>query len=469
MEPERFDLIVIGGGGAAREAATRAARDRGASVAVIERGDWGGECLRVACKPTKQYVVAAELLHDLRTVADDLGVRTHGIEFDLAALRERKQWLIGTPEGWRDRYALPGVTRIDGEATISAPGTVAVGDRVLTSERVLVATGSRTAVPPIEGIDGVPWIDNVAALELNEVPGSIVVVGAGAVGLEFGQVFRRFGSEVTVVEALDRIGGRADAEAARSLRAALEDEGIEIVTGTVVAGVARQDDRIAVTLRPREGDGTVRELVVQELLLASGRRPNVEGLGLEALGVETSRAGIVVDDRLRTSVEGIWAAGDVAAGLQLTPIGAYQAQVAVADMFGGSERRAEYRAVPAAIFTDPELASVGLSEDDARAQGFAVGTSVYPGDGLLRAYYTLPRDRAAHGLVKLVYEEGSRRLLGLHAVVRGGAELVQGYALALELGVTVDDIAYGHYAFPTAAEGVHHAAEAALAGELVGT
>ena len=458
-----FDLIVVGGGGAGREAATRAHVDHGARVAVIEDGLWGGSCANIACKPTKQLVTAAALLHDLREVGADLGIRTGEIGFSLGALKERKDWLVGTQKAWRQRFVDLGFTAVDGSASFEDAHTVRVGERLLSAERILVSTGSRTAVPPVEGIDGVPWIDHIGALELTELPASLLVLGAGAVGLELAQVFGRFGSRVTIVEAASRIAGRADADAAAALHAALEAEGIEIVTDTFVTRVSSRDGArgIAATLSPRDG-APERIVEADVLLIASGRRPNVEGLELDRVGVETTRAGIAVDERMRTSTPGIWAAGDVAAGIQLTPVAAYQAQVAVADMFGGS-RTTDYSLVPTSIFTDPELASVGLTEDEARDRGFDVDTATYAGHDILRPYYTLPRDAVAFGLVKLVYERGSRRVLGLHAVVRGGGEIVQGWALALAGGVTIDDIASGHYAFPTVGEAVHYAAEAALA------
>jgi mercuric reductase len=467
MEQRPFDLIVIGSGAAGREAARLAAGEHGASVAVVERGRWSGECATVACKPTKQYVAAAELLHDLRAAGADLGIETGKIRFRLAALEARKDWLVGPPESWRARFDLPGVTTVDGDAELVDARTVRVDDVELGAERVLVATGSRTAVPPIEGVEDVPWLDNAAALELTEVPESLLVIGAGAVGLELGQVFSRFGARVTIVETLDGIGGRADAEVARSLQDALEAEGIEVLTGTLVSSLSYENGAVVALLTPREG-GEPRELRAARLLLAAGRAPNVEGLGLERVGVETVRQGIVVDARQRTSAPGIWAAGDVAAGIQLTPVAAYQGQVAVADMFGGSTRAAEYRHVPSAVFTDPELAGVGLTEEQAIEAGFDTVTAVHRAAGLIRPYYTLPRDAAPHGLVKLVYDRASRRLLGVHATVRGGAELVQGFAVALGLGATVDDVALGHYAFPTVGEAVHYAAESALGGALVG-
>jgi mercuric reductase len=458
MAVERFDLIVLGAGSAAREAATRAATEHGVRVAVIERERWGGQCPNVACKPTKQYTAAAELLRDLGRAAAELGIDAGPASFDLARLKARKDRLVGTQETWRSRFVDAGYEAIDGEGSFVDAHTVRVGGRTLTSDRILVATGSRTAVPPIAGLEGVSWIGHIEALELTELPESLLVLGGGAVGLELAQSFARFGSRVTLVEANERIAIRWDAEAAAEVAAALEDDGIDIVTGTYVTAVSPRGSRIAATLTPRDG-GTARTIEVARLLVASGRAPNVEALALEAAGVGHDEAGIGVDERLRTNVSGIWAAGDVTATIQLTPVAALQAQVAVADMFGDGTRTIDYAVIPTSIFTDPELASVGLSEDAAREQGFEVETSVYANADLLKPYYL----DAPRGLLKLVYERGSRRLLGLHAVVRGGGELVQGYAVALKLGATVDDIALGHYVFPSYGEGIHYAAEAVLA------
>lgn len=456
---EHFDLVVIGGGGAGGEAARRAISEHGAQVAVVERHRWGGECGAVACKPTKQYAAAADLLHDLRVAGADLGIETGSIGFELAVLKARKDWLIGGPDRWRQRFGLEGMTQIDGEAVIVDAQTVRVGDRVLTTDRILVTTGSRLAVPPIEGIEDIDWLDNEGALELTELPEALLVVGAGAVGLEFGQMFARFGSQVTIVSRGPDIAGRADHEAAQALLAALAAEGIDVLTETTTRSVRRQDGRVVAAL---DVAGEQREITVDRVLLASGRRPNVEGFGLEEIGVEIVPQGIVVDERQRTSVAGIWAAGDVVAGLMLTPIGAYEGQVAVSDMFGSGVRTSDYRAVPWAIFTDPEIAGAGFTEEDAERHGFEVATSVLPAANLLRPYYTARRDDEVHGLVKLVYETGSHRVLGLHAVLRGASEFIQGFAAAISLGVTVEDLAHGHYAFPTAAEGVHYAAELAL-------
>ncbi len=459
--PDAFDLIVLGAGSAAREAAPHAATRFGASVAIVERERWGGQCPHVACKPTKQYTTAGDLLHDLRAAAD-LGLETGPVAFDLARLKARKEWLIGTQTAWRQRFVDAGYEVLDGEATFLDPRTVRVGEREVSAERILIATGSRTALPPIDGLADVPWLDHVSLLELTALPESLLVLGAGAVGLELGQAFARFGSAVTLVQSDERIAIRADADSSAALAAALQDEGIEIVTSTYVTTVVRDRGEIVATLAPSNGSAPTQRRA-SHLLLATGRSPNVEALGLERAGVDYDGRGIAVDERMRTNVPGIWAVGDVTATVQLTPVATIQGQVAVADMFGDGRRTIDYALVPTSIFTDPEVAGVGLSEAEAEAAGFDVGTSTYDTASIVRPYYTADREETPRGFVKLVFERGSRRLLGVHAVARSGGELVQGFAVALKLGATVDDIAFAHYAFPTYGESLHYAAEATLA------
>ncbi|TML56573.1 MAG: NAD(P)/FAD-dependent oxidoreductase [Actinobacteria bacterium] len=338
------------------------------------------------------------------------------------------------------------------EASLVDAHTVKFGDLVLEAERILIATGSRTAVPPIDGIEDVPWLDHVSALELDELPGSLLIVGAGAVGLEFGQIFSRFGSKVTIVDAAERIAPLADAEASAMLAASLRREGIEISESVFVKSARRDGDEIVVTIAPR-ADSDPYELRVDMLLLASGRVPNVEGLNLEAVGVETTRTGITVDERLRTSAAGIWAAGDVNAVAQFTPVAQYQARIAVADMFGEDPVPADYSVLPTSIFTDPELAGVGLTEEKAREEGHDVG--VGRNEYVTRFSYIEEKS----GLFKVVFDRETRKVLGLHVVSRNGADVVQGLALAIKLGATVEDLAGMHHIYPSFGEGVKAAAE----------
>lgn len=454
---KHYDLIVLGSGSAARDAAAKASSLHGAKVALVESIRWGGSCPNVACKPTKAYLVVADLVHDINVLAGKLGIEVGPAKVDLARVKARKDSLRKPQPKWVEDLNGNGFDTYEGEATLAEANRVTVGENELTAEHILVATGSRTAVPPIEGIDEIDWIDHVSALELTELPESLLVVGAGPVGLEFAQIFARFGSRVTIVQSPDRISPRSDEEAAGVLQTALEEDGIEFVLSSRVQAVRRDGDGAVATIVPKEGDGS-RELRASHVLLASGRVPNVEALRLDELGIERDRMGIVVDEHMRTSVEGIWAAGDVTGRHQFTPIAQYQARIAIDDMFGDDAPEADYSVLPTAIFTEPELAGVGLTEQEAREQGIDHETAVHDLKHVQRASY---KDQK-RGLYKVIYDPGSRRLLGLHVVAPNGSDVVQGFSVALRLGASVDDLARMHHVFPTFGEGVKAAAEQAM-------
>jgi mercuric reductase len=449
---DTFDLIVLGAGSAARDAAAKASREHGARVALVERTRWGGSCPNVACRPTKAYLVAAELAHTVNELGGWMGVDCGPARVDLARVRAWKDSLRRSQESWVEVLTEAGYEVVAGEAAFVDARTVRVGGRELSADRVLIATGSRTAVPPVPGIDEIAWLDHVGALELEIVPESLLVVGAGPVGLEFAQIFSRFGSRVTIVNHGPQIAARADTEAADELQAALEDEGIEVVPNSGVDAFAREEAVVA-TL----ADG--RRVHVSHVLLASGRAPNTEELALDVIGVETSRGYVVVDQRQRTSVDGIWAAGDVATGPQFTPAAQYQARIAVDDMFGSGARTADYAAMPTTIFTDPELGSVGLTEHEARAARPNVDVVKHPLRFVTRAQYT----RTTRGFFKIVFDTATREVLGVHVVSRGASDIVGALAPALKLGLTVDDLALMHHVYPSYSEGLKAAAERALA------
>jgi mercuric reductase len=452
---ERYDLIVLGAGSAARAGAREAATEHDANVAIVESVRWGGSCPNVACKPTKAYLVAAELMHDANHLAKRLGIDVGEARADLAGIKARKDSLKKPQADWVKELRALGLDTYKGVAELRAADTVQVGDDELAGARILVATGSRTAIPPIEGIYGIDWLDHVTALELTELPESLLVVGAGSVGLELAQAFARYGSKVTVVDSADHAAPRSDRQAAEELAAVLKAEGVELVLASFVKEVALEDEeQIVATIEPREGEGS-RQVHVSNVLLASGRVPNVEALNLERLGIEQHEHGIVVDEHMRTSVEGIWAAGDVTGTLQFTPVAQYQARVAVADMFTDDAPAVDYSVVPTTIFTDPELAGVGLTEEEADAQGLEV--EVVTHQRVTRASYI----DAEHVLYKLVFERGSRRVRGIHVVARNAGDIVQGFSLGMRLGATVDDIAGMHHIYPTFGEGVKAAAEKA--------
>ena len=446
-----YDLIVLGSGSAARDAAAKAVQLCAASVALVESTRWGGSCPNVACKPTKAYLVVAELFHDVNHLAGKLGIDVGPVRLDLARVKARKDSLRKGDARWNQDLQEAGFDTYEGEAELVGPRAVRVDGTELTADRILIATGSRTTVPPIEGIDDVDWIDHVSALELTELPESMLVLGGGPVGLEFAQIFARFGSRVTVVQGADRISPRSDAQATEVLQGALEEDGIVFVVSSTVASVRRDGDEVVAAVGSEE-------IRVAKLLLASGRAPNVEALHLDELGIEHDRAGIVVDEHMRTSVDGIWAAGDVTGRHQFTPIAQYQARIAIDDMFARDPVPADYSVLPTTIFTEPELAAVGLTEQEARERAIEHEVAAHDMKQIQRASY---KDQK-RGLYKVVYETGTRRVLGLHVVAPNGGDIVSGFSLALRLGATVDDLAAMHHVFPTFAEGVKAAAEQAM-------
>src|SRR4051794_24252898 len=285
--PEELDLIVIGAGSAARDGAMKARTQYDARVAMVERTRWGGSCPNVACKPTKAYLVVADLLHDINHLAGKLGIEVGPARADLARIKARKDTLLKSQEQWAADIRAAGIETFPGEAALVDAHTVRVGGTELRADRILLATGSRTAIPPIEGIEDVEWVDHISALELTELPESLLVVGGGAVGLEFGQAFSRFGSRVTMVDAMEHLGARSDPDAAAELEAVLTEEGIELITNSFVSSVRKDGDEIEAVIRSRDG-GSERTLRFSTVLLASGRAPNVEELGLEQIGIGTT-------------------------------------------------------------------------------------------------------------------------------------------------------------------------------------
>ena len=453
---DTYDLIVLGAGSAAREGAARAAREHGAKVAMAESTRWGGSCPNVACRPTKAYLVAAELMHDVRRHATERGIALPAPRIDLARTVAWKNSLRRDQDSWVELLTEAAYSLFPGKASLVDAHSVEVGGKGLSAEKILVATGSRTAVPSVPGIEDVDWIDHITALELTELPESLLIVGGGPCGLEFAQIFSRFGSHVTIVNHGSQIAARSDTEAAGELQAAFEDEGIEVILNSGVDSFER-------TARGIEAVVGGRTVTVSHVLLASGRSPNVEGLRLDEVGVAVTRSGILVDEHQRTSAPGIWAGGDVAVGPWFTPTAQYQARVAVEDMFGDGSRSVDYSVLPTAIFTDPELGGVGMTETEASDKGYEVEVVKHPLPALTRAHYL----GAKHGLYKIVFDRGSRRVLGIHVVSRGASDIVGGLAVALKLGVSVDALADVHHIYPSFSEGVKAAAE--KAGTAVGT
>jgi pyruvate/2-oxoglutarate dehydrogenase complex dihydrolipoamide dehydrogenase (E3) component len=453
-----YDLVVVGSGSAGSFAAREAASAFGKQVAVVEKHRWGGDCMTVACKPTKSYLTSAEFYHHVRTLGPELGVLVDDVKLDFARVKERKDRFVTQSSGEPRRNNLRehGIDLYDGQARFRDSRTLEIGDDVLFAENILLAVGSLPAEPPIPGLAEVGALTNETALDLETLPASLLVIGAGAVGVEFGQMFSRFGSRVTIVEAMPTILPRMDADAAAALQAALGEEGIEILTNVRLERLERVDSAVRALVHV---DGSKRELEAERVLNAVGRRPDVEGLELEAAGLELDGPALAVDAYCETNIRGIWAAGDITGIAQFTPIANYQGRLVVRNMFSGRREPADYRALPAAVFTDPEVTSAGPSEEQARALGLEIQTSTVPLRGASRAGFT----GRPHGIAKLVYERESRRVLGVHLVTPTASDSIQFLSVAIRLGVTVDDLANSIHVYPSFGEIVKGAAEQAQA------
>ncbi|MEX2502446.1 MAG: dihydrolipoyl dehydrogenase [Trueperaceae bacterium] len=446
-----YDLIVIGSGPGGYHAAIRAAQ-LGVRTAVVEKNAVGGVCLNVGCIPTKALLHVAHDLHEAE-VAKAFGVSFGKPKLDLKRMGAWKGEVVAKMTGGV-RMLMKGnkVDLIEGEAHFTGANELTVGDRTVSFEKAIVATGSSPIVIPGFEPDGDRVVDSTGALEVPKVPKRFLTIGGSAIGLEFADVYAALGSEVTVVELMDRIVPTADRDASKALHAALEKRGIRIVTSTKAVSQTKTRKGTEVVL---EGsDGEQETLVVDKLLVAVGRKPNGTGLGLDAIGVEVDERGYVpVNDHLQTNVPHVYAIGDVARAPLLAHKAMKEGLVAAEHAAG---RPAAYDTiVPAVIYTNPELASVGMTEDEARDAGYELRIGSFPLAASGRAA-TLGVDA---GLVKLVGDASSDVLLGAHIVGPGAGDLIAETTLAIEMGATLEDVALTQHPHPTLSEGVMEAAE----------
>lgn len=453
------DLIIVGAGMAGMNAAARAV-DSGATVAIIERGRVGGTCPIRGCIPTKALIRSAEVAHEVRR-AGDFGIRVGEVEVDFAAVMERVRGIIDRgargAQGWLE--SLEGLELIAGEAEIDGPQSVRVDGRVLSAPRIIIASGAEPGVVPIPGLDVTPHMTSDDVLALDELPASLLVVGAGPIALELGQALGRLGTQVTMVEVAPSFLPGAEPELATALQGFLEEEGLRILTGATIHGVEPADGGVRMRL---EHAGADRSLAAAGLLVAAGRSASVGALRLAAAGVEGDRRGIRVDSRLRTSAETIWAAGDVLGPSwgQFTHVARRQG-VDVAENAMGIDPHDVPRDVgPRAIFTDPELVSIGLTEDGARAAGneVRIGSATFSG-GKARAW------GEERGMVKVIADARTGRLLGAHVLAYHGADLIHPVAVAMQAGDgDGGPIARSFHVHPTLGEVVKSAVERSQPG-----
>ncbi len=448
-----FDLVVLGAGSAGFSAAITAA-DEGARVLLIGAGTIGGTCVNVGCVPSKALIRAAEALHAARRATRFAGIEAQARLVDWAALIAQKDALVAGLR--RQKYvdllpAYPTVTYREGPARL-VPGGVTIGGQLVRCPRVIVATGARPAIPPIPGLADVPYLTSTTVLSHPRLPDHLIVLGGGYIGCELAQAFRRFGARVTIVD-MAPILAAAEPEVRTVLRESFAAEAITLHERTRVHAVSGQENRITLDL---EQAGRRFQLTGDALLVATGRRPNTDDLGLDALGIATEADGrIQVDAYMRTSCSGIYAAGDVTNRDPFVYMAAHGARVAALNALHGDRHCYDDSAVPWVVFTDPEIAGVGLSEETARQAGHAVATRVLPLTAVPRALVA----RETRGVIKLVADAGSGRLLGAQIAAPHASDAIQTIALAIKTGMRVQDLAETIFPYLTVVEGLKLAAQ----------
>jgi dihydrolipoamide dehydrogenase len=457
-----FDTIILGAGPGGYVCAIRAAQ-LGLKVAVVEgRETLGGTCLNVGCIPSKAMLHATHMLHETHENFEKMGLMGANPKVDWAKMQAYKDDVVnGNTKGIEFLFKKNKITWLKGWGSIPAAGQVKVGDEVHTAKHIVIATGSEASTLPGVTVDEETVVTSTGALTLGHVPKTMVVIGAGVIGLEMGSVYARLGTQVTVVEYLDAITPGMDAEVAKTFQRILTKQGIKFVLGAAVQSVTKGKTgaTIAYKLKKNESEASLDADVV---LLATGRKPYITGLGLEALAVEMGPRGTVkTDDHFRTTVAGLYAIGDAIAG----PMLAHKAEdegMALAEIMAGKHGHVNYGVIPGVIYTSPEVANVGQTEEQLKAEGRAYKVGKFPFMGNARAKAVFQ----AEGFVKLIADAATDRILGCHIIGPAAGDLIHEVCVAMEFGASAQDLALTCHAHPTYSEAVREAALACGDGAI---
>ena len=450
---KEYDIVVIGAGSAGMVAAGQAA-SMGAKTAITEKWKLGGDCPNRACIPTKALLYSANLYTEFQQ-SEKYGLLADNVRFDWTRVQEWKDKVVAERTSRESEEALreQGVDLYWGQASFASPTEVKVGEEILKAKKIIICGGSQPMVFPIEGLDQVGYITSNEAVDLKSLPRSIMIVGAGAVGLEFSQIFNRFGVDVTVIEAAPHIIPAADAEAAAGLQKYLEPQGIKFHLNTKVLKLEKEGELKKATVDL--GAGQTGTFTSEEILMATGRKADMDGLNIEASGVKTYKKGIEVDDGLKTSVAHIYAAGDITGVMQFTHMATYQAiHAAYNALSGKGPVKADYRVVPWVAFSDPEISGVGQTEEKLKEVGTKYKKSVFEMKNLGKTSTQAEYD----GFVKILVEEGSNQILGAFIVGPEAGELIHEIVVAMVGKVPADVIGKAIFAYPTWSEAVGSAA-----------
>jgi len=451
-EGDHYDLAIVGSGGGAFAAAITAA-ERGARVVMIERGTLGGTCVNIGCVPSKTQLRAGELFWHAGHLPFE-GIRTRAESVDLPALVHQKDELVASlrKEKYADLIDGYGWELVRGEAHFEDPQTLRVGDRAIRADGIVLATGARPAVPAIEGLNAVDYLTSTSLLDLKQLPEHLIVIGAGYVGLELGQLFRHLGSRVTLMQRSERMLKGYDPEISDVVHDVLTDEGIDVLLGVTYLDIKQDGSakRVRILVQGQE-----RTIEGDALLVAVGRTPNTETLNLNAGGVATgSRGEIVVDEHLRTNNPRVYAAGDVTLGPQYVYVAAHEGAVAAENALGGT-RPVDLRAVPGVTFTTPSIATVGLTEEAARQAGRDPKATILPLHAVPRALV----NRDQRGIFKVVADRHTDEVLGVHVVAENAGDVIYAAVLAVRFHLTVKDLTDTFAPYLTMSEGLKLAAQ----------
>ena len=451
-QAEHFEVLVVGSGAGGKLTAWHMAQS-GRRTAVVERRWIGGSCPNIACMPTKNEISSAKVVYFARNAAQ-FGTTAGKVTVDMGAVRKRKREMVERQVAAHlQKYKASGAELIMGNARFAGPKMLEVslndgGKRVLSADKVFLNLGTRAAVPTVSGLDAAAPLTHVEALELDRLPSHLLIIGGGYAGLEFAQAFRRFGSDVTVIESGPKILAREDPDVAQEVQRILSDEGIEIVAGAELLRVrGRSGDKVSLVVRTRSGERTMEG---SDILVSAGRIPNTGGIGLKEAGIELDDRGYIrVNERLETSAADVWAMGECAGSPQFTHISEDDFRI-VRDNLAGRPRSTRDRLVPYCMFTDPPLARVGLGEDDAERRGIAARVVKLPMDFVLRAQATDERQ----GFMKALIAENDDRILGFAMIGAEAGEVMAAVHTAMLAGLSYSRLADAAFAHPTMAEGL---------------
>jgi dihydrolipoamide dehydrogenase len=457
MSETEFDVIIIGAGPGGYVAAIRAAQLGLKTACVESRETLGGTCLNVGCIPSKALLHASELFEEAAhgTMAK-WGIKATGVELDLDVMHAgRREAIKGLTGGIEFLFKKNKITWLKGHAKFTGPGAIDVAGQAYTAKNIVIATGSSvTPLPGVE-IDQERIVDSTGALELARVPGHLVVIGGGVIGLELGSVWRRLGAKVTVVEYLDQLLPGMDGEVRKEAGKIFRKQGFEIRTSTKVTKAEKSGEGVTLTVEPAQG-GEAQTIEADVVLVSIGRRPNIEGLNLEAAGVQLNKRGqIEVDHEFRTGVQGVYAIGDVTPG----PMLAHKAEdegIAVAEIVAGQIGIVNHDVIPGVVYTFPEIAAVGKTEEELKEAGVEYKIGKFP----MLANSRAKTNRETDGFVKVIADARTDRVLGVHIIASVAGTMIAQAAQAMEFGATSEDIAYTCHAHPTHSEAIKEAAMA---------